>query len=675
MKYYFIFFFIFCAWNIQAQSDDIPLEIEAIVGAHEGNVILRWAPSNERSWLNWSNSIITIHRRIIDPSESDQLQPAITLEDSLKAWTVDDYQKYADNNSNEDSIVMLAGYLMHSPYETTQEEISMQNMVDRKEELSNRYSSALYAADVNSAAANALAWRFVDEGNIDSEAYYTISVNWGNNERTTKTIKYSPAKHTIPQPLLNRGKEKEEYVVLSWDQRFHKQHFTAYWIERSKDNKEYIRLNKVPFVHAFDKSLSNENDDFIFSDSIPNYTPYYYRIIGISPFGIESSPSQPILLQARDKTPPPAPQSVYAIMKDADNMSISWQSGQSSDDLAGYIVKKDYMYDGEFSFQSALLPKNASEFIDSEVNYLSKNYYMVCAVDTANNEACSLPVYGFINDTIPPSVPKNLTGTVDSSGVVVLRWDHNKEIDLKGYHVYFANREDGVFSKITPTAHTYNAFTDTLNLNTLTEDIYYSITAEDIRSNVSYHTEKLKLAKPDTIPPGPGTFKSYKSNEKGIEILWSKSGSRDAVKQELWRKTNNENNMIWAGDMENNSFIDTTVTAGASYAYSLITYDDSNLSSQSPGSLIVKGSNQINTPIVSLDFNSENNRLSYSVKTKGALDRVIVYRSQNGGPFITYKTFQNPNEIIVENPKRNSTYKVIAITNKGIKSDPMTYTF
>ena len=521
-------------------QEDIPLNVELIAGKTDKGVVLRWAPKNPRSWLNWNNSKVYLFRRPID-LETNKLLPMISLTDSITHWTYEDFERYESINENEDSLVMLVGYLLHSPYESTSEDITLQNMVDRKEELENRYSSALFAADMSGLAAEALGWRFEDfEFSGEQDAIYTMIIDWENGERTTKTIRYSEAKDEIPVPVLQRGKEEEGYVVLSWDKKFHSKHYTAYWIERSKDGKQFERLNKIPYIHGFDiNDDSVKDDDYVYFDSIANYNPHYYRIVGISAFGIQSQPSNMLRLQGRDRTPPPAPKGVAAKMHNDSIMTIKWEI-DPQDDIIGYVVQKDFAVDGNFDFSSVLLDTNSTTFEDNNPNYFAKNYYKVCAVDTAGNFGCSHPTYGFINDTIPPSNPVGISGKIDSNGVMTLSWEQNRERDLKGYNVYYSNSQDGVYSKLTSYAIRDTMYTDTLTLNTLTENIYYAITAEDIRDNVSNFSNRIQLEKPDTIPPGPSVFKEYNIKENGIELVWSPSYSRDAVTQQLWRSENVE---------------------------------------------------------------------------------------------------------------------------------------
>jgi hypothetical protein len=670
MKYLSIIIFLWGSTLCSAQTDTEALDFELIAAAHNDKVILRWAPSNERSWLNWSGVNIQVYRRPLDTSGKDQVLPLELVVDGIKAWTEDEYEIYANQNFREDSLVMLAGYLMHAPYETTNEKMTMQNMVDRKEELANRFSTALYSADMNPLAAEALGMRAEDDNSL-AQAYYTVIVTWENGDQSHKTVRYDPLTNLIPSAGRLRGKEMEEYVVLSWDQAFHKKHFTAYWIEKSLEGNSWKRLNDIPFVHAFDSSLPRADDDFVYIDSVANYNPHLYRIVGISPFGVESAPSKAIQLQGRDRTPPSPPTTVEAIMKDATTMSLSWNFEDTSEDIAGFIVKRDGHYDGDFSQASKVLNKTTRTFEDDSPSYLSKNYYLVCAIDTAGNESCSLPTYGFLNDTIPPEKPIGLNGKIDTNGIVTLEWTANKEIDLSGYHVYLSNRKDGVFSKLTETPVKNIQFRDTISLNTLTEDIYYAITAEDVRSNVSNFSDRVQLMKPDTIAPGPAVFKDYKTDQNGIYLSWSPSASRDVTKQYLWRTSGEERLLVIESDMTTTSFTDSEVSSGINYTYELITEDDAGLKTNCPNPLKITGSALLGKPKVALTLIEENESQKIVVTVSGdqELSQVVIYKSIDNKPYASYKIFKSSQESFTYNQNEKASYKAIAITNQGIKSD------
>jgi len=334
------------------------------------------------------------------------------------------------------------------------------------------------------------------------------------------------------------------------------------------------------------------------------------------------------------------------------------------------VVQKDFAVDGNFDFSSVLLDTNSTTFEDNNPNYFAKNYYKVCAVDTAGNFGCSHPTYGFINDTIPPSNPVGISGKIDSNGVMTLSWEQNRERDLKGYNVYYSNSQDGVYSKLTSYAIRDTMYTDTLTLNTLTENIYYAITAEDIRDNVSNFSNRIQLEKPDTIPPGPSVFKEYNIKENGIELVWSPSYSRDAVTQQLWRSENVEKELIATFDNNISAYLDTLVQGGQVYTYSLVVIDDSNLSTKCPQNLTIKANWGDLRPKITLNhvIDDENNYVSYTSQCDN-LDRIVILKASEKGPFITYKTLKKSEDIIIKNPESKLRFKAIAYSKSGLTSE------
>ena len=85
----------------------------------------------------------------------------------------------------------------------------------------------------------------------------------------------------------------------------------------------------------------------------------------------------------------------------------------------------------------------------------------------------------------PPAAPVGLKGRIEKTGLVYLSWDANKEDDVKGYKVYFANAADHVFTQITTEPDSLNNFVDSITLKTLTKDIWYKIAAVDYNNNHS----------------------------------------------------------------------------------------------------------------------------------------------------------------------------------------------
>ncbi|WFO17213.1 hypothetical protein M601_005680 [Cellulophaga baltica 4] len=75
------------------------------------------------------------------------------------------------------------------------------------------------------------------------------------------------------------------------------------------------------------------------------------------------------------------------------------------------------------------------------------------------------------------------------------------EKDILGYRIFRGNLKDETYAQITIDPLQTNQFIDTVQLNSLNTDVYYTVVAVDHRFNTSAYSEVLELKKPDIIPP------------------------------------------------------------------------------------------------------------------------------------------------------------------------------
>ena len=78
-------------------------------------------------------------------------------------------------------------------------------------------------------------------------------------------------------------------------------YFTAYYYERSEDGgKTFKRLNKHPYTQLAVEPVT-ENSTIELNDSLPeNYRQYYYKIVGITPFGDLGKATPDLAVMGRD---------------------------------------------------------------------------------------------------------------------------------------------------------------------------------------------------------------------------------------------------------------------------------------------------------------------------------------------------------------------------------------
>ncbi len=184
-------------------------------------------------------------------------------------------------------------------------------------------------------------------------------------------------------------------------------------------------------------------------------------------------------------------------------------------------------------------------------------------------------------DSIPPSKPMGIKGTIDSLGVVKISWDANKEKDLLGYRIYKAYNASEEYSQLTVSPNEKNSFEDKVVLKTLNSKVYYIVIAVDYRYNMSEYSEPLILKKPDIIPPAAPVFSKYDIKEGGVSLEWYNSQSEDVALHQLYRQQNDQKDWVLVFEAKNKEeqFQDKSVEEGNTYTYAIFAKDESGLQS------------------------------------------------------------------------------------------------
>jgi hypothetical protein len=376
-----------------------------------------------------------------------------------------------------------------------------------------------------------------------------------------------------PQAVTNCFLEEGDgAIVIKWIAN-NDDFFSAYDIERSTDNKTWTRLNKRPFVSSKeDPGYANAYID----TNVINGKAHFYRLRGYTPFGLMSDYSVVMKGAGKDLTPP-AP--AYAIQADDDGgvVMITWEAMPNEPDFDGFYVGRSYLATGGFEKISQKLPKDARAFVDFTADPLNNNYYVVISADKAGNEAMSYVALGYIVDSMPPAVPTGLKGEVDTNGIVSINWDRGPEADIIGYRVYWANDTISEFSQLTGDLVPGINYTDSVDVRTLSEEVYYTVVAVDHRYNHSEMSKPLRLLKPDLVPPAAPVIANYQSAQLSVEFSWINSSSTDVIHHRLERKQNDDAWRILSTLKSNETnYRDSNLIAGSIYNYRICAVDDAN---------------------------------------------------------------------------------------------------
>ncbi|HZV12662.1 MAG TPA: hypothetical protein VFA55_05560, partial [Candidatus Kapabacteria bacterium] len=379
--------------------------------------------------------------------------------------------------------------------------------------------------------------------------------------------------------------------------------------------------------------------------SVVNYKKYIYRLCGITPFG-DLSQSAYVESYGRDLTPPPAPLPKMPKQIGTNSLKLTWTMPDSlPEDLAGFaIARSANSVAGYHQLFDKLLPKDAREYIDDSAS-ANEPYYIIASVDTAGNVAPSLPVFGEMVDSTPPSIPTGLTGTIDTNGIVHLHWHLGPEQNIIGYRVLWANSPTHEFSQRTGKPIRDTAFTDTISLLTTTPYIYYRIAAVNNRYNHSALSEIVAIRRPDKLPPASPVFTDVFVTDSAVQLTWAPSPSEDVAAHILYRRLPDQKDWAKIASLgpKDKEYTDTAVKQNVIYQYTLKAMDSSGL--YSLGALPVQArpfDNGSRPPVEDVEavFDSAGHKVTVTWSYRSIKNEkyfYILYRSVKNSPLTEYK--------------------------------------
>ncbi|MCO6496270.1 MAG: hypothetical protein J5I50_01280 [Chitinophagaceae bacterium] len=608
----------FAPRDIKAQDKATPVPVYAVAKASEDSVVLRWAPSDWNAWNMARFKGYQIKR--YDVVSEDKIYETVLTKAPVKPWTREQIRKQYGESNKYISLLDMAMYSNVDSLIKRPDNSFVEQLRDVKSSTGMLFLYSMQAADFSPEAATVAGLRWVDKDVRPGGRYiYVITSDTANAQFRVDTamvtvINIKPSKEPSPEGL--RAINRDKQIELQWN-RQQAGNFSTYNIERSDDGgKTWDKLNNLPFYSPYsppENTGENEKVDSIglaiasilkynqvYIDSIPvNYKEYQYRINGNTAFAETSPYSKPVKAHGIDLTAPEVPRIKAYQHLGGKKIMISWDANKTDTDLAGYYVSRGPTVTGPFEpLTDNLLSKTATSFTDTSALVDKENYYVLMAVDTAHNLATSMPLMTVMKDSIPPSAPAGLAGTVDSLGIVSLHWDANPEQDVKGYKVYYSYNRDGEYSQVTGYPVMDNQYRDTIPTHTMDRRVFYKVVAVDYHNNHSGYSAPAVLTKPVYIPPTSPLAESIVVVGEAIQTDWIGSSSQGVAGYEVFRK---EKDGEWKPlakmqpDANNKfRFMDTTVVPNKAYFYAAETIDSSGLRSEkSPVVQLVYSKNNV----------------------------------------------------------------------------------
>lgn len=664
--------------NIHAQSIDSTYKIN-LIGSYfkkDTRISLRWVPSSPGFWTLSNYYGYHLERAELDTLSNKPL--AWQSLGILKPLSLDQWKTKVREHPT-DTMLMVAGQAIHG--ERTINSFDMASLVKQSDQLQNLYSACVLAAEFSKEAAIASALRFEDPGVAKNKYYfYKLTLNLPD------TAAYKPIATVIvntveeekyPDITVTEIIEGEKRVEFLWDRNYYKNYYSAFNIYKSADGKNFVKLNGRPVSYIAYK----DDSKYTYRDSLEsNYVENYYKIEGITAFGDAIPASNIIKAQGRDRTRPEAPFNIKTQSLGGRRMEITWQVNPADTDIAGFRISRSNEIDkGFIELTKSPLPPAARSFIDTTANELLNNYYFIGVFDHENNVNVSMPKHGTIIDSIPPAAPYGLTGSIDTSGIVTLRWRLGMEPDLKGYFVHYSDRPNDTFKNRCGHPVQDTVWRDTIPLNVLSEEIFYKVVAIDHRFNYSGYSLPIKLKKPDKIKPASPVFITCEVKVEGIELKWYNSSSHDVKKNVLSRRKKGDQDfktlMEFNGKEMMSQYLDKQLEPGVEYEYQLQAIDDAGLKSDIISSLRAKS--YINKTLkavekvgISIDTIQKTYTLNWTYDNYADF-KFVIFRSVNDGPYVNYKAVKGALLFTDQyySDRDQIKFKIQAVNSKGWLSD------
>lgn len=628
------------------------------------SILLRWVPSSPETWRDGIEQGYFIERFTADeyldlagqdPNGKGTLltqAPIKPIPKTDSAW---------NQLLRADKLNAFVFDALYSPKKSGSKTVSTEEKM--------QFGFVLKACDLSLETAKAHGLYFCDKTVVPGQAYVYL-IRLALNKSVFGIVSTSGELSQLPAPSRPAADFRNKKATLSFDAATTRTAYAGYVIERSEDSIHFTRVNSTLLVFAASESEQNKTV-LVYRDSFPqNGKTYWYRIAGYSYFGITGPPSPLVKGKGKDDWLVfPVIDTLYS--PDNKRAEIRWHLSDTSAALKSFVVLRAPAVNGPYaSVRKEPLAKTVSVIADTAAAFT--NYYLVCAISETGDTGFSYPHLLQLADNEPPPVPVILSGFIDTSGIVHLSWNPVSANDLKGYRVFRSNSLKEEFYEVSDSVIQTNQFTDTVSLQTLTREVFYSVCSVDRMYNNSENSIPFRLLRPDKIPPVPAVVKCAFHTDSTICLGWINSCSDDLMCAEL-KRSDGFVVASWNGKDTVSHFTDATVKPGETYSYTLDLTDSSGNTSVTvfPAVAFLP---HVYPPLKNLkglpDFEKRCIALSWELPAQET-DRILIYKAVKGEKFRLWKTADGKTSSITDRelyPGHVYVYRVKAVLKNGAET-------
>jgi fibronectin type 3 domain-containing protein len=658
-----------------------PLSAQEVMGgvkllvrpAKADSIMLRYAPTDKETWKLANRYGYSVERYTIlrDGELVEDREYRLLTEMPLKPQPLENWEQYQD-----DRYVSIAAECIFG--ESVVPLVSPVSIARRYKEEQNKYSFALFAADQSPLTARLSGLSCIDKDVKKNEKYvYRVRIAAPDSIHTDTAFAFTGLSEymPLPKPLDLTARWEDKQVMLSWDIISLQHIYNSYIIERSTDGKNYTSVSDNASVQAADEGLTPDRayrtDTYSY-----NNTLLYYRIRGKNAFGETGEPSDSVVGQGR-MVITQAPVILNKQTIDNRQVRLDWEFPQKMNDyITGFKIyrssnpekTKEKIYEGH--------DPQERTFTDNDPALT--NYYIVSVYDGRTEKFSTGLSYVELIDSTPPLAPTGVMGEVDTLGVVRIKWAANTDKDIKGYRVFRSNNPDHEFMNIHPAVLMDTSYTDTININTLTKNVYYKIKAIDLRENQSALSEVLQLKRPDKIPPVTPVIKDVTAEKDRVMIVWYNSSSEDVVLHRIYRSSDLEDSIVEIATVpmdvpsKTGTYTDRNVMGGEIYTYQIIAEDDSKLRSPYSSAVSIRIQDEKKLQEITLKAKRETEKvlLTWVVDSRRKVERMLIYKAVNNGQLRLFNsTSENNFTDNITDFGESVRYRVKAMYTDGTSSD------
>ena len=685
--------------NESASNERSVFYAQILARSYGDSIVLRWAPEKSSIWVlsnyyGWN---------IACPKEDSKDTMPYLNAAPIRPYTLEQFQQRFDSTN------LMAGVAAQALYGQNPNAVAepkgrdgFENYIFRKnQEQEQRQFFAYLASETSPEIATALGLRFVDKNVKKGETYeYTISSlipeKYATVPDVTILVECKPFVRTEEELVAPiEIKQIDAYrAVVYWK----KNKLSGYFIERSSNKgKNWEKMNEAP-IYGMDPNEGTASvygqevedlmkDYVVFVDSLGLDTVYQYRIKGYDAFSDYAPARTSEPFQMEDLIPP-FPPHLHNIFPEKNQIChLAWDKEIMEKDVKCFVVTFADNWEGPWENVSGPLSPKTRTYTDNEAGQRGRGYYRVFVSDESGNVSYSEMVINNIEDVTPPAQPYGLRALVDTTGIMYMEWNPNREKDLRGYKVYFANQLDHDFVEASKGFLYSSYFIDTVDITMLTPHIYYYVVACDNSYNYSKHSDTIEVKFPDLNPPAIVLLEDYRVDNGAVTVRWRRSVSDDVANYFIYRKPmpNKHWECIYiatpddVGEDGLLTFRDYPAPSSTPYNYCIEALDFSQKSSGKNGEFTVqvKGPSTIDVKInlkASCDKKTKRAVLTWDYEYKSDRDHYgVIYRSINDGEYRDIATFKRGEKTYTDYKVKEGdkvSYYIQLVLGKGKKSTP-----